>query len=93
MLAHCLFKKYDMLISIIHLCIGLIVCKGARLITGSTGHRLCLWSAVGISEMRLPGDHHNLRSGGLTIDDEMTLDGVITAGCFDDTLDMVQLCS
>lgn len=70
-------------------CVGLLVCKGARLITGSRERRVCLWSAVGVSEMKLPGQHNNMRTGGLTIDDEMILDGAITAGCFDDTLDMV----
>ena len=44
---------------------------------------------VGVGEMRLPGDHGNIRSGGLTMEDEMTLDGGIVAAAFDEAMDMV----
>ena len=57
--------------------------------TGSAGRNLRMWSVVGLPEMRLPGENNNMRQGGLTMEDEMTLDGAITATEFDDTLDMV----
>ena len=41
--------------------------------------------------MRLPGELNMMRSQGLAMEDEMNLDGAITAAAFDDTLDMVSL--
>ena len=48
-----------------------------------------IWSVVGVGEMRLPGEHCNVRSGGLTMEDEMNLDGAIIAAAFDEAMDMV----
>ena len=39
--------------------------------------------------MKLPGDNNNMRSGGLTIEDEMNLDGMIVSASFDEPLEMV----
>ena len=44
---------------------------------------------VGVGEMRLPGENCNMRSGGLTMEDEMTLDGGIVAAALDEAMDMV----
>ena len=45
---------------------------------------------VGVGELKLPGENPTVRGGGLTMEDEMNLDGIITAACFDDTMDMVR---
>ncbi len=71
--------------------VDVIVSKSGRLVTGGTGRSLRLWSAVGISELRLPGEHNNMRTDGLTMEDEMMLDGSVACAAFDDTLDMVCL--
>ena len=60
-----------------------------RLITGSSGRSLRVWSVVGVGELRLPGDYNSIQKGGLTMEDEMNLDGPITTAAFDETMDMV----
>mgnify|MGYP001553295395 CR=1 FL=1 len=52
-----------------------------------------MWSVVGISEMKEPNEHTLVNTGGLTMEDELNLDGAITCACFDDTLDMVLIFS
>ncbi|XP_069124737.1 WD repeat-containing protein 90-like isoform X4 [Argopecten irradians] len=68
--------------------IGALVCRGGRLLTGSTGRNLRMWSVVGVGEMRLPGEHNNMRGGGLTMEDEMNVDGEVVSLAFDEALDM-----
>ncbi|XP_074646351.1 WD repeat-containing protein 90-like [Tubulanus polymorphus] len=63
-------------------------CRCGRLITASAGHTLKMWSVVGVGEMKLPGKKHGMRQGGLLMEDEIHLDGVIVSFTFDDTLDM-----
>lgn len=70
-----------------------LISRGNQLLTGSVGKNVRIWSVVGVGEMRLPGDHGNMRSGGLTMEDEMNLDGAITAAAFDEAMDMVNYCS
>jgi hypothetical protein len=48
-----------------------------------------MWSVVGVEEMRLPGQSNSLSRQGLTMDDEMNLDGAIVSAAFDDTMDLV----
>ena len=57
--------------------------------TGGEGRSLRLWSAVGVAELKLPGEHNSMRQGGLTMEDEMILDGAVVCAAFDETLDMV----
>ncbi|KAL3876292.1 hypothetical protein ACJMK2_034157, partial [Sinanodonta woodiana] len=68
--------------------IDFLVCRGGQLLTGSKGRNLRMWSVVGVGEMRLPGDHNSMRNGGLTMEDEMNLDGSIVSLAFDDAMDM-----
>ncbi|XP_041363253.1 WD repeat-containing protein 90-like isoform X2 [Gigantopelta aegis] len=68
--------------------IGQLVSCGNRLLTGSVGQNVRLWSTVGVGEMRLPGENNSIRVGGLTMEDEMTLDGAICSVSFDDCLEM-----
>ncbi|KAJ8037449.1 WD repeat-containing protein 90 [Holothuria leucospilota] len=71
--------------------IDVIVCRfgSSRLITGGASRLLRLWSVYGMGELRLLPDRPGRVEGqGLVMEDEMTLDGAITAGEFDDTLDV-----
>ncbi|KAJ8318923.1 hypothetical protein KUTeg_004014 [Tegillarca granosa] len=68
--------------------IGVLACRGGRLLTGSTGKNLRIWSIVGVGEMKLPGEHQNMRTGGLVMEDEMNLDGAVVVAAFDESLDM-----
>jgi len=66
-----------------------LVCRGSLLLTGSDAGNLRIWSVVGVSEMRLPGERQAPRGGGLTMEDEMNTDGAIVSAAFDDAIDMV----
>lgn len=68
--------------------IDILVSRRGRLVTGGSGHSLRLWSVVGIGEMKMPSDSRALHSQGLTMEDEMNLDGLITSASFDDTMDV-----
>lgn len=68
--------------------IDVIMCRSGRLLTGSIGKNLRVWSIVGVGELKLPGEHYNMRTGGLTMEDEMNLDGSIVTAMFDEALDM-----
>ncbi len=70
----------------------ILISRRGRLITGSAGHSLKLWSVVGVGEMKLPGEQYQMRGGGLTMEDEMNLDGLLIAAAFDDTMDLVKYC-
>ena len=48
-----------------------------------------MWSVTGVDEFRLPADSCGLQNDGITMDDEMNLDGAIVSAAFDDTLDLV----
>ena len=58
--------------------------------TCSSGGSVRLWSVVNVSEMKHAAEHSGSSSAlGVTMEDEMTLDGPATSASFDDTLDMV----
>ena len=67
-----------------------LISHSGRLITGGAGRNLRLWSVVGVAEMKLPGDNNNMRRDGLTMEDEMNLDGMIVSASFDEPLEMVR---
>jgi len=71
-------------------CPGIVISRGNLLLIGSVGKNLRVWSVVGVGEMKLPGDNYNVRTGGLTMEDEMNLDGAIISAAFDDAMDMVR---
>ncbi|XP_053384270.1 WD repeat-containing protein 90-like isoform X2 [Mercenaria mercenaria] len=68
--------------------IDVIINRGNLLLTGSEGKNVRVWSVVGVGEMRLPGEMYNMRTGGLTMEDEMNLDGAIVSAAFDEAMDM-----
>ena len=61
------------------------------MITASAANNLRIWTTTGVSEMKLPGGSGTqaVRKGGLTMEDEMNLDGAICSMAFDETLDLV----
>ncbi|XP_064636675.1 WD repeat-containing protein 90-like [Lineus longissimus] len=67
-----------------------ISCHSGRMITASAANNLRIWTVTGICEMKLPGGSGSqaVRKGGLTMEDEMNLDGAITSMAFDETLDL-----
>lgn len=84
-----IYNTYN--ITVIHYAISdVLICHQGRLMTGSVGRNLRLWSVVGVGEMRLPGDNNSVRSGGLMMEDEMNLDGAIGTAAFDENLEMVR---
>ena len=44
---------------------------------------------MGVGEMRLSNDGHQVSGSGLTMEDEMNLDGAVISASFDDTMDLV----
>ena len=89
----CLFGRVDqmwsVLMYIVYIYLDVLISHAGRLITGSSGHSVKMWSVVGVEDMRLPGRNNTLASQGLTMDDEMNLDGAIVSAAFDDTMDLV----
>lgn len=62
--------------------------RRGRLVTASTSKKcLRLWSVAGLAELALPG---TTLSTNVEVEDEISLDGFVTAMMFDDTLDMVR---
>lgn len=60
-----------------------------RLISGSTSKKcLRLWSVSGVSELALPGNN-DVTNANVEVEDEVALDGFVTALMFDDALDLV----
>uniref|UniRef100_A0A8C8S311 WD repeat-containing protein 90 n=1 Tax=Pelusios castaneus TaxID=367368 RepID=A0A8C8S311_9SAUR len=66
--------------------IGVLLCCGNRLVSGSNTKRLRLWSVAAVQELRLKGS--GARSSSVLLEHEMTLDGTIVGATFDDSLDM-----
>uniref|UniRef100_A0A8C0G718 WD repeat-containing protein 90 n=1 Tax=Chelonoidis abingdonii TaxID=106734 RepID=A0A8C0G718_CHEAB len=66
--------------------IGVLLCCGNRLVSGSNTKRIRLWSVAAVQELRLKGS--DARSSSVLLEHEITLDGTIVGATFDDSLDM-----
>ncbi|XP_006873982.1 PREDICTED: WD repeat-containing protein 90 [Chrysochloris asiatica] len=66
--------------------IGVLVCPGARLVTGSNTRRLRLWAVGAVPELRLKGS--GARSRTVILERELVLDGAIVSAAFDNRVDM-----
>ncbi|XP_072273486.1 WD repeat-containing protein 90 isoform X2 [Pyxicephalus adspersus] len=66
--------------------IGVVLCRGNRLVTGSNTRRLRLWSVAVVQELREKGSE--ARSSSVLMEQEMTLDGAIVSVAFDDAMEM-----
>uniref|UniRef100_A0A673Z2P0 WD repeat-containing protein 90 n=1 Tax=Salmo trutta TaxID=8032 RepID=A0A673Z2P0_SALTR len=63
--------------------IGVLLCRGNRLLTGSNTRRLRLWGVAASCEI------HRLGSSALVLlEQEMMLDGTVVSAAFDDVMDM-----
>ncbi|KAM4024166.1 LOW QUALITY PROTEIN: WD repeat-containing protein 90 [Anomaloglossus baeobatrachus] len=66
--------------------IGVLLCRGNWLLTGSNTRRIRLWSVAAVQELREKGS--NASSSSVLMEQEMTLDGAVVSATFDDSLEM-----
>ncbi|XP_041603011.1 WD repeat-containing protein 90 isoform X3 [Vulpes lagopus] len=66
--------------------IGVLLCSGARLVSGSNTRRLRLWAVGAVPELRCKGSR--ARSSSVFMECELTLDGAVVSAVFHDTMDM-----
>ncbi|XP_053327870.1 WD repeat-containing protein 90 [Spea bombifrons] len=66
--------------------IGVLRCKGNKLLTGSNTRKIRLWSVAAVQELRDRGSAAS--SSSVLMEHEMTLDGAVISATFDDALDM-----
>ncbi|XP_053550193.1 WD repeat-containing protein 90 [Bombina bombina] len=66
--------------------IGVLLCRGNRLLTGSNTRKIRLWSVAAVQELREKGS--GASSNSVLMDHEMMLDGAIVSASFDDALEM-----
>ncbi|KAK1344640.1 hypothetical protein QTO34_013338 [Cnephaeus nilssonii] len=66
--------------------IGVLLCSGSRLVSGSNTRRLRLWAVGAVPELRRKGS--GARSSSVFLERELTLDGAIVSAVFHDSMDM-----
>ncbi|XP_045639837.1 WD repeat-containing protein 90 isoform X5 [Ursus americanus] len=66
--------------------IGVLLCSGARLVSGSNTRRLRLWAVGAVPELRCKGSR--ARSSSVFMERELTLDGAVVSAVFHDSMDM-----
>ncbi|XP_023472469.2 WD repeat-containing protein 90 isoform X5 [Equus caballus] len=66
--------------------IGVLLCSGVRLVSGSDSGRLRLWAVEAMLELRRKGS--GARSSSVFMERELTLDGAIVSAVFHDSMDM-----
>uniref|UniRef100_H2ZYH0 WD repeat domain 90 n=1 Tax=Latimeria chalumnae TaxID=7897 RepID=H2ZYH0_LATCH len=66
--------------------IGVLLCRGNRLLSGSNTRKIRLWAVAAVQGMRLQGS--TSRSSSVLVEHEMTLDGTIVSAAFDEVMDM-----
>ncbi|XP_067859382.1 WD repeat-containing protein 90 isoform X2 [Heptranchias perlo] len=66
--------------------IGIVQCRGYRLMSGSNTKKIRLWAVAAVQEMRLEGT--GARSSSVLLEHEMILDGTVVSAVFDDIMDM-----
>lgn len=66
--------------------IGVLLCSGSRLLSGSHARRLRLWAVGAVPELRRKGS--GARSSSVFLEHELTLDGAVVSASFDDSMDM-----
>ncbi|KAM9424099.1 WD repeat-containing protein 90 isoform 2-T2 [Pholidichthys leucotaenia] len=70
--------------------IGVLVCRGNRLLTGSNTRWLRLWEVEAVRGVKPVGKVDNVEDGGtkVLLEHEIMLDGTIVSAAFDNALDM-----
>nr|XP_021492810.1 WD repeat-containing protein 90 isoform X1 [Meriones unguiculatus] len=66
--------------------IGVLLCSGSRLLSGSNTRRLRLWAVGVVPELRRKGS--SARSNSVFMERELTLDGAVVSASFDSGMDM-----
>ncbi|XP_029804907.1 WD repeat-containing protein 90 [Suricata suricatta] len=66
--------------------IGVLLCSGVRLVSGSNTRRLRLWAVGAVPELRRKGAR--ARSSSVFMERELTLDGAVVSAVFHDSMDM-----
>ncbi|XP_072691171.1 WD repeat-containing protein 90 isoform X4 [Canis lupus baileyi] len=66
--------------------IGVLLCSGTRLVSGSNTRRLRLWAVGAVPELRCKDSR--ARSSSVFMERELTLDGAVVSAVFHDTMDM-----
>ncbi|XP_047389218.1 WD repeat-containing protein 90 isoform X2 [Sciurus carolinensis] len=66
--------------------IGVLLCAGSRLVSGSSTRRLRLWAVGAVPELRRKGT--SARSSSVFMERELTLDGAVVSASFDSSVDM-----
>ncbi|XP_028710456.1 WD repeat-containing protein 90 isoform X2 [Peromyscus leucopus] len=66
--------------------IGVLLCSGSRLVSGSNTRRLRLWAVGVVPELRRKGS--SARSSSVLMERELTLDGAVVSASFDSGMDM-----
>ncbi|CAH6786585.1 Wdr90 [Phodopus roborovskii] len=66
--------------------IGVLLCSGSRLVSGSNTRRLRLWAVGIVPELRRKGS--SARSSSVFMERELTLDGAVVSASFDRGMDM-----
>ncbi|XP_033285114.2 WD repeat-containing protein 90 isoform X2 [Orcinus orca] len=65
---------------------GVLLCSGARLVSGSNTRRLRLWAVGAVPELRRKGS--GARSSSVFMERELTLDGAVVSAVFHESMDM-----
>ncbi|XP_066539496.1 WD repeat-containing protein 90 [Hoplias malabaricus] len=71
--------------------IGVLLCRGSRLVTGSNSKKLKLWSVAAVQNLRSSNREttfHQERNTQVLVEQEMLLDGTVVSAAFDDVMDM-----
>ncbi|XP_077762062.1 WD repeat-containing protein 90 isoform X7 [Canis aureus] len=66
--------------------IGVLLCSGTRLVSGSNTRRLRLWAVGAVPELRCKDSW--ARSSSVFMERELTLDGAVVSAVFHDTMDI-----
>ncbi|KAM4623838.1 WD repeat-containing protein 90 [Polymixia lowei] len=70
--------------------IGVLLCRGKRLLTGSNTRRVRLWAVTAVQGIRSGGERFNMEDGEarVLLEQEIMLDGTVVSAAFDDVMDM-----
>ncbi|KAF7204596.1 WD repeat-containing protein 90 isoform X2 [Nothobranchius furzeri] len=69
--------------------IGVLLCRGNRLLTGSKAHRLRLWDVEALQGSETKGNICSVDRGTkMVVEQELTLDGMLVSAAFDISMEM-----
>lgn len=70
--------------------IGVLLCRGNRLLTGSNSKKLKLWSVTAVQNLRPSNSETSSKrcDAKVLLEQEMMLDGTVVSAAFDDVMDM-----